>query len=108
MALDAILQIGGPTKDADQDNIDVVRVKPVQGLEDQTARSASLDLETMLRNAAVQQNVTLQPRDIIYVPATGIARRGRSFERNNRMITPFAQLVGAVGTLSVVSGSSGN
>jgi len=87
-ALEAISRAGGFTKDAKQKSILLIR----GGLE--KPELITLNMDKFFNDNDMTQNIYLQNRDIIYVPATFIANASRFFEHLSNIITPFVQIEG--------------
>lgn len=87
-ALEAISRAGGPTSDAKQGNVLLIR----GGLKN--PELITLDIGSILSGYDMAQNVYLQNGDIIYVPATFIANVSRFFEHLSKIITPIVQIEG--------------
>lgn len=87
-ALEAISRAGGPTSDAKQGNVLLIR----GGLKN--PELITLDIGSILSGHDMAQNVYLQNGDIIYVPATFIANVSRFFEHLSKIITPIVQMEG--------------
>jgi polysaccharide export outer membrane protein len=77
--LDAINQAGGPTENANETKIRLIRDMREQ------KSPIIINLDEFLKNGNFAQNQTLQDNDIIYVPKKGIA----SFNYYLRQIDPF-------------------
>ncbi|MEW6416553.1 MAG: polysaccharide biosynthesis/export family protein [Nitrospirota bacterium] len=85
-ALEAISRAGGPTSDAKQGNVLLIRggVKNPELI--------TLDIGSILSGHDMAQNVYLQNGDIIYVPATFIANVSRFFEHLSKIISPIVSM----------------
>lgn len=86
--IEAITQAGGPTLNAKQNSILLIRsntTKPKPEL-------ILLDIESTLKGGDMTQNLVLQRGDIIFVPETFIANVDRFFERLKRITSPLLDL----------------
>ncbi len=85
-ALEAILEAGGFTTNAEQRSVLLVRgdlKKP---------RLVSLNLKEVYTRGNLKENILLEKGDILYVPATFIANIERFFEHLSSIISPIVEL----------------
>lgn len=88
--MDALLHSGGPTRDADQKKIILIRSHPDQ-LELQ-----AIDLKSLFDTGDKSQMVALQENDIIYVPPSFVANVDRFCEHIAKVIYPIAEIERAI------------
>jgi protein involved in polysaccharide export with SLBB domain len=80
--LDALMQAGGPTQDADLDSAYLIRFGQDRSVH-------RLDLEQMLEQASMTAHVRLADRDVLYLAPDGVAR----FNYHLRRIMPTLQIL---------------
>jgi polysaccharide biosynthesis/export protein len=83
--IEAISLAGGFTNDADLRDVYLVR----GGLSGQTATVARLDVKSLLRAGAVEQNPVLKGGEMLYVTATKLENTARFFDRMWRIVRPM-------------------
>lgn len=86
--LEAVLMAGGFTQSAEADSIFVVRKDP--------DRKVGGDLEELLKTAQFQQNIAIQPLDVVYVPPSGIAQTERFLAHVTNILQPFIDISSVV------------
>ena len=86
-ALEAITQAGGFTLDAKKRKIFLVRQK--QG---GTSEPVFLDIDSTLKGKDMEQNVTLQKGDILYIPPSNLAQTDRFFRHLATALGPIVTL----------------
>jgi polysaccharide export outer membrane protein len=88
--MDALLHSGGPTLQADQKKIILIRSYPEQ------IELQAIDLKSLFDTGDKDQMVALQENDIIYVPPSFVANVDRFFEHVAKVIYPIAEIERAV------------
>ncbi|MFT5466486.1 MAG: polysaccharide export outer membrane protein [Verrucomicrobiales bacterium] len=86
--IEAVLMAGGFTKDADKEEIVILRRDP--------NRRVKSDVEDLLENAEFVYNLKLQPLDIVYVPPNGIAKTERFTQHVAKVMQPFLEVASVV------------
>jgi len=81
--LDALMMVGGPTRDANMSKTFIVRSVAGEGTVKQ------IDLQEMIKLGRMQENYLLQAGDVIYVAGTGISKWNYAL----RNILPFLQVL---------------
>ncbi len=84
--MDALLNSGGPTRDADQTKIILIRSHPEQ------IELRSIDIKSLFKTGDKSQMVALQKDDIIYVPPSFIANVDRFFDHLAKIIDPIVEI----------------
>ena len=84
--MDALLNSGGPTRDADQKKILLIRSHPEQ------IELRSIDIKSLFDTGDKSQMVVLQKDDIIYVPPSFIANVDRFFEHVSKIVDPIVEI----------------
>lgn len=81
--LDALMMVGGPTRDADMKQTFIVRSDGAKGTVKQ------IDLEQMVHSGQMLENYLLQAGDVIYVAGTGMSKWSYAL----RQVLPFLQVL---------------
>lgn len=82
--LQAVITAGGFRPTAREDGVVLIRRTP-----DNRAALRVVDLEAVLQRGQLQEDVPLQPFDIVYVPRSDIAEVGLFVEQYIRALLPF-------------------
>lgn len=88
--MDALLNSGGLTRDADKKKIILIRNHPDQ------IELRSIDIKSLFDTGDNSQMVALQKDDIIYVPPSFVANVDRFFEHVAKIIYPIAETERAI------------
>jgi polysaccharide biosynthesis/export protein len=95
--LKAIMLSGGMNKDANPENVFIIRQQGVKG------DVIAVDLNKLLAHADFSQNFTLLPNDIVYISPTGIAKFNYTLEK----ITPTLQIMSlGLGNANLIKGNA--
>ena len=95
--LKAIMLSGGMNKDANPENVFIIRQQGVKG------DVIAVDLNKLLTHADFSQNFTLLPNDIVYISQTGIAKFNYTLEK----ITPSLQIMSlGLGNANLIKGNA--
>ncbi len=84
--MDALLNSGGPTRDAEQKKIILIRSHPGQ------IELRSIDIKSLLNEGDQSQMIALQPDDIIYVPSSLVANVDRFFDHISKILYPIVEI----------------
>jgi polysaccharide export outer membrane protein len=84
--MDALLNSGGPTREADQKKIILIRSHPGQ------IELRSIDIKSLLNEGDQSQMIALQMDDIIYVPPSFIANVDRFFDHISKILYPIVEI----------------
>ena len=87
--LQAIVTAGGFKPTAREDGVILIRRTP-----DNRAAARLVDVEAMLDRAALDQDVPLQPFDVVFVPRSGVAQAGWFVEQYIRQLLPIQPGIG--------------
>jgi len=94
-ALQAIMHAGGYNDTAELRNVVVIRDQGTM-----TPEFISLNLEELLTRGGTQNDIRLKPRDIVFVPKTGIARLNLFVQQYIDQVIPSALSLGLVYNLN--------
>ena len=94
-ALQAIMHTGGYKDTAELRNVVVIRNQGTM-----TPEFISLNLQELLTRGGTQNDIRLKPRDIVFVPKTGIAQLGLFVEQYIDQVIPSALSLGLIYNLN--------
>jgi len=94
-ALQAIMHAGGYNDTAELRNVVIIRDQGTM-----TPQFISLNLEELLTRGGTQNDIRLKPRDIVFVPKTGIARLNLFVQQYIDQVIPSALSLGLVYNLN--------
>lgn len=99
-AVEAILEAGGFSNDADMDNVLLLR-SALRGSAGPVL--TTLNLKQAFQSANLTHNVILRQDDLVIVPPRGIARLGRTMSHYFAIAAPFFGLMESVVTLLILT-----